>query len=131
MRNARSGWPLLAATAGFLAVGVPYWLIPYNKVNLPSALPAGGLLLVAALTLLLRAWGVASLRRAIAAMGASVVAAVLVRVLVEGVRDPTSHNLWPLEVVIASAVGFACSAAGAIAGSLIAMLARHFAQRGE
>jgi hypothetical protein len=33
------------------------------------------------------------------------VLAVLVRVAVETMRDPTSHNLWPFEVVIAGGIG--------------------------
>jgi hypothetical protein len=55
-------------------------------------------------------------------MASSVIAVVVARVVVEGVQDPTSHNLWPFEVIIALMVGFACAFGGAVAGRLIAGL---------
>ena len=55
----------------------------------------------------------APLMRTIVGVGASAPAAVAVRVFVEIILDPTSHNLWPFEIVIAAATGFACAAAGA------------------
>ena len=36
--------------------------------------------------------------------------------------DPTSHNLWLFEVVIAAGLGFGTSLIGAIAGGLVARL---------
>jgi hypothetical protein len=77
-----------------LAVGIPYCMIPYNKVNLPDALPGPGLL--------------------------AVVAAVFLRIVVEGTADPTSHNLWPFEVIIAVGLGFSIAFAGAVIGRLAA-----------
>ena len=40
--------------------------------------------------------------------------------------DPTAHNLWPLEIVIAALLGLAAALVGALAGSLAA---RVFAAR--
>ncbi len=34
----RKRWWLPGFVPPFLAIGVPYWQIPYNKVNLPDAL---------------------------------------------------------------------------------------------
>jgi hypothetical protein len=45
---------------------------------------------------------------------------VIARVIVETSQDPTSHNLWPLELIIASAVGLAVSLVGSLAGGLLA-----------
>ena len=112
----------LAFIISFFAVGVPYWLIPYNKVNLPDALMAPGLVLVGFSALLLRARGVASFGQVSRIVGASVPAAVFVRVIVDCIKDPTSHNLWPFEIVIAALVGFACAVTGSIVGSVIARL---------
>jgi hypothetical protein len=42
----------------------------------------------------------------------------MARVLVDCARDPTAHNLWPLEIFIALLVGFSCAFVGAIAGSV-------------
>jgi hypothetical protein len=48
----------------------------------------------------------------------------MLRVVVDAVIDPTTHNLWPFEVVIASLVGGACSILGAAIGLLAARLIR-------
>ncbi len=40
------------------------------------------------------------------------VLAVMVRVGVETYRDPTSHNLWPLEVMIAGGIGLVAASIG-------------------
>ena len=78
---------------GFLVVGVPYWRIPYNKAT--SAAVMGGAILIGA-----------------------VPAAVMARVVVDTTRDPTSHNLWPFELVIAFLVGLAGTVPGALIGSV-------------
>lgn len=49
------------------------------------------------------------------------VLAVLGRVAVETSRDPTSHNLWPFEVIIAAGIG--------LAGGLLGVLAARLVQR--
>lgn len=120
MKDVKSLWLPLSVTASFLAVGIPYWLIPYNKLNLPDAVLGPGLVVVVISALLLRIYDVAALWKVIWMVGGSVALAVMARVVIEGVRDPTSHNLWPFEVIIALVIGFACSASGAITGSLIA-----------
>lgn len=122
MKDIKSLWLPLSVAVSFLAVGIPYWWIPYGKVNLPSALVGPSLIVVVISALLLRIYGGATLWRVIWTVGGSVALAVMARVVVEGMQDPTSHNLWPLEVIIALAIGFACSASGAITGSLIARL---------
>jgi hypothetical protein len=58
-------------------------------------------LLVASLAL--PAWGVWRWRggwRAAAAVPTVAMAFVVLRILIDTVRDPTSHNLWPLEILI-------------------------------
>lgn len=106
----------LSLIAGFFSAGAPFWLVPYAKANLPNSLLHPGLFVVAALALWLRAWGIASFWRATLSMAASVGAAVAARAAVGIARDPTSHNLWPLEVIIALLVGLVCAAAGAALG---------------
>jgi hypothetical protein len=118
MKEKYQTWAAFAVS--FLAVGLPYWLIPYKSVNLPDALIAPGLLVVCAAALLLRALRIAPLWRTAAVIGAAVPAAVFARVVVEGLQDPTSHNLWPLEIVIAAALGFVWALAGAIIGTIAA-----------
>jgi hypothetical protein len=105
-------------------VGVPYWSLAYQRVSLPGALLGPGLYIVGAAAATLCASGAESFRRAILVGGAAP-AAVLARVMVEVVRDPTSHNLWPLEAIIASALGFGCALAGAMAGSVVVWVVVH------
>lgn len=120
MKRGKSFWLRLSLLASFLAVGIPYWLVPYNTIKLPYALLHPGLFVAAAAALLLCMYRLASFWRSTGMVTLSVGASVFARVLVDGMRDPNSHNLWPFEVVIALVVGFACALPGAIVGSLIA-----------
>ena len=112
----------IAFLAAFVAVGLPYWLIPYHQVNLPNALLTAGVVVVPLAALVLRLFGAARTWLAMAIAGAAVPAAVMARVLVDCVRDPTAHNLWPFELVIACFVGFGPGLAGALLGQLIVFL---------
>src|SRR6266404_1870491 len=128
--NVRKNLSLAVAfVSGVLAVRVPYWSMAYGKEKLPVALVGPGLLVPVGAALLLCASRVASLHKVLLVMGATVPAAVCLRVARDVAADPTSHNLWPFEVVIASFVGFPCALAGAIVGSLIAWLITHCAGR--
>jgi hypothetical protein len=110
----------LAIAASFLAVGIPYWLTPYDKLNLPSGLMGPGLLVVAIAALVLRSGRIISFWRTTWLVGLAVPMAVMTRVVVDVARDPTSHNLWPLELVIAVIVGGACALPGAVVGTVFA-----------
>jgi hypothetical protein len=118
-------WLVAAFVVGFFAVGVPYWQIPYAKVSLPDTLYGAGLLVVGVLAAATRGFGKARLLAVILVAGASVPAAILARVAVDTAKDPTSHNLWPFEFIIAAVVGVLCASAGALVGSLPALLLSH------
>jgi len=122
MIHTKRNWLPFAFVLSFLAVGIPYWYIPYSKVSLPNTLMRPALLVVPLVALLIRAYGAASFWSAVNIVGASVPAAIFARVIIEVAKDPTSHNLWPFEVIIALFVGFPCALAGALAGSLVAKL---------
>lgn len=126
----RWGWVSAAFLAGFLAVGIPYWSIPYSQIGLPYSLIGPALLVVAFAALALRAVGAAAVWEAALATGLSVPACVLARVAVEGMADPSSHNLWPLEVILSLPIGAAAGVAGAVVGGLIAWLRARRATRG-
>ena len=68
-----------------------------------------------------RAFGKARLLAVILAVGGAVAAPILARVAVDTAKDPTSHNLWPFEFIIAAVLGALCSSAGALVGSLPAL----------
>lgn len=116
----RSRWWLLATFLVLvIIVGVPFWRIPYSQVNLPDALLTPALLAVAAGAVLLRVKAMGTRQSAFLAAGAAVPAAVVLRVIVETVADPTSHNLWPFEVVIASVLGLVAAGAGVLVARLV------------
>jgi hypothetical protein len=118
-------WLVAAFVISFFAVGLPYWQIPYAKVSLPSTLYGMGLVVVGVLAAAARAIGKARLLSVILAVGAAVPAPILARITVDTAKDPTSHNLWPLEFIIAAVIGVLCSSAGALVGSLPAFFSRH------
>ena len=120
MKLSKSHWLYLFACISFLAVGIPYWKIPFHEVTLFEALLTPVLIVVVLSAVLLQMYTEVSFWRTTSVIGITVAAAVMARVLVEGVQDPTSHNLWPFEVIIALIIGFPCAAAGAALGSLIA-----------
>jgi hypothetical protein len=121
-KNTARYWLVAAFVVGFFAVGVPYWQIPYPKVSLPDTLYGAGLVVVGVLAAAARGFGKARLLAVILVAGASVPAAILARVAVDTAKDPTSHNLWPFEFIIAAVVGVLCASAGALVGSLPALL---------
>jgi peptidoglycan/LPS O-acetylase OafA/YrhL len=101
---------------GFLVVGVPYWRIPYNKAT--SAAVMGGAILIGVVALIARVLTDARFLRVVLVVAAAVPAAVMARVVVDTTRDPTSHNLWPFELVIAFLVGLAGTVPGTLIGSV-------------
>jgi hypothetical protein len=118
-------WLAAGFVAGFFAVGIPYWQVPYAKVALPNTLYGTGLLVVGLLAAATRAFGKARLLAVILVVGAAVPGPILARIVVDTTKDPTSHNLWPFEFIIAALLGALCSSAGALAGNLPAWFSRH------
>ena len=120
MKNDRLHWLYLSAVVSFFAVGIPYWKIPYNEVNLIDVLLTPVLIIVVISAMLVRIYTKLSFLRITSVVGLSVFAAIMARVLFEVVKDPTSHNLWPFEVMIALIVGLTSAAAGTLIGRLVA-----------
>jgi hypothetical protein len=109
--------------ASFLAVGVPYWSLSYRSVSLPDSLMTPALLVVAMAALGAGVTRGASVWRQALIIGGAVPAAVLARVTWEVMKDPTSHNLWPFEAVIAAAIGFSCALAGGVVAVVLTKVA--------
>lgn len=108
--------PAVGFIVSIVAVGLPYWRIPYRDVSLPNALPTPGLIITGLAAFAICAFRVSGFWKAVGIVGAAVPSAVALRVLVEASIDPTSHNLWPIELVIAGFVGVACAGVGASLG---------------
>lgn len=115
-------WLVPTTLASLLAIGLPYWLTPYRALNLPDQLFPGVLLAAACAAGLVAC----SMRagKVIASLGATAPAAVWLRVVADTLRDPGSHNLWPLEMLIAMLAGGSCVTLGALAGLVLRRLRR-------
>lgn len=118
MTRSSPAWLLIAFLIAFIGVGFRYWQIPYPQVSLPDSLYGPGLIAVGVIALMARAFGLARFWKVWLLIASSVPLAVLARVIVESSRDPASHNLWPLELGIAAALGLACALLGTGLGSL-------------
>ena len=110
----------LAFLCSFLVVGLPYWQIPYAQVSLPNAVWGWPLMIVTALAALPRVVFGTRFWPSALVVGASVPAAVLARVVYDTSSDPTSHNLWPFEIILAAGPGLLAGVMGALVGGLLA-----------
>jgi hypothetical protein len=106
----------------FLVVGFPYWQISYSRLSLPSSLYGWSLMVVFVVAAVLRMTFRTSFVQAFGAAGLAVPAAVAARVVADIFQDSTSHNLWPIEIIIASGIGFSVALAGACLGGLVVFL---------
>ena len=105
---------LLALVLPIIAVGVPYWQAPYASLQLPGALLWWPVVLVFFGAVASRLAGAGFLASWLVA-GAPLAIVVMVRVMRDTGADPTSHNLWPLELMIAAALGWGSALLGALA----------------
>lgn len=130
MLKTSNRWLVAAFLVGFFAVGLGYWPIPYSKVSLPNSLYGIGLIVVGGAAGLTRVFSDNSFWRTVLVIGAAVPGAVFARVVFDGLRDPTSHNLWPFEILIALVVGLAVTLLGTLLGSVFRRLFRGRATHG-
>lgn len=119
MTRSSPAWLLIAFLIAFVGVGFRYWQLPYAQVSLPDSLYGPGLVAVAVVALMARGFGLARFWKVWLLIAAAVPAAVLVRIVVDTTADATTHNLWPLEIAIATALGLGCSLLGSLLGSLL------------
>ena len=112
--------PLGVFLCCFLLAGLPFWQIPYSSVTVPNSFFGFGVVVVFA------GAAVLGFRLGVAKgvmVGAAVFPAVLMaRVLVEGIMEPTRHNLWPLALIIAMVLGLIVAGLGAAVGRLAGRL---------
>lgn len=110
---------ILIVVVATLVCGIPYWPVAYREVSLPGNPPTSTFLIGGALAGLLAARLLRPARLApILAVTGGFVIAVLGRVTVETARDPTSHNLWPFEVVIIGGIGLIAASLGVGIGAI-------------
>ena len=113
-------WLAGGFAAALALMGIPYWLIPYNYQGFPYPGLVPGMIGLAVATAVLVAASPASIQQIFWTMMAAYPAATAIRVLVEGMEDPTDHNLWPFELIYAGVV----SLVAVVPGLLVGWLAR-------
>ncbi|MGD9659728.1 MAG: hypothetical protein AB7U63_00505 [Porticoccaceae bacterium] len=101
----------------FFIAGIPFWSIPYTDVTVPNSFFGIGILVafVAAAVLASRFGFIQGLVN----VGSVFPAVLMVRVVVEGIMEPSRHNLWPLALIIAVILGLIVAGAGATLGWLV------------
>ncbi len=119
MPRERHWWSLLAFITATLLVGLPYWSIPYSKLTLAAALASWSLVAVGALALALVATGQARFWRALLVTAGAVPMAIMLRVVVDGIQDPSAHNLWPAELGFGIVRALPYAVLGAVVGWLL------------
>lgn len=118
MAERRTLWLAAGFAAGLLLTGVPYWRLPYNADIFADTALLIGFAGLGVVTAVLAASGVARLGKVFWAMLAAFPAAVMIRVVVDTMQDPTDHNLWPFEIVIAALFSLVAVVPGLLIGAL-------------
>jgi putative effector of murein hydrolase len=113
-----STWFLGAFTLCFLAGGWFCWQGSYQEY-MAAGVPLATLLLLAVTAFALPLVSGAGIIPCGIVVGATFPAVVMVRVVLDGMNNPTDHNLWPFEVAIASAIGMGIALPAAAIGGLI------------
>ena len=118
----RGGMLALGFAAGLLLTGTPYWRLPYNANIFVDPGILLGFAALAVVTAALAASGAARLLAIFFATLAAFPAAVAIRVVIETMKDPTDHNLWPFELIMAAAFSLVAVVPGLIVGALLRRL---------
>lgn len=105
MKVSGSIWLLLAFAAVVLAAGIPYWRLPYDEINRGHFAILPGALLLGLLTLVLVLIEATPDKRIAVTMLFCVPMIDVVSIIKDTATDPTAHNLWPFELVIAAISG--------------------------
>lgn len=103
----------------FVCTGMSFWFLPYNQVSFPSSLLTPALWSIPLGALLLRSFRITPWWLAALLMGTAAPAAVMARVVVDCAQDPTAHNLWPFEIILASFVSYPLATTGTLVGLLL------------
>lgn len=107
MKGAGFLWVVLALAVVVLAAGIPYWRLPYNEINRGHFAMLPGALLLGFLTLVLIVVEVARVKFTALTMLLAVPTINVVKIAIDTAADPTSHNLFPFELIIAALSGAA------------------------
>jgi hypothetical protein len=110
--------------AAFVVAAALYWPAFERKINLPQAIYGLPLWLTGAVAVIDGVMSRRPFARSLWLAAAVLPAAVFARVVYDGMRDPTSHNLWPFEIAYTLWFSVPVAAVGAAVGWLLLKLLR-------
>ncbi len=113
------------------ASGSPYFSLDYSQVSLPSSLFGWGLVLIFVVAAGIRITNAASFLSTLATCASVLLVIVMARVVRDTVLDPTSHNLWPFELMIACALAVPVALVGTSFGLLVRLAMRRWTSKGH
>lgn len=119
MAHTEKIWLALGFLAGLLLTGIPYWVLPYNADFFSNRGIILGFVGLSVATMLVAIFCDMSIRRSLLVMTACFPTAVMLRVVVETSQDPTSHNLFPFELLLAAGFGLIFVLPGLVIGALV------------
>jgi len=111
-------WLGLVFIAAFVGTGLPFWLTPYAQIG-EQTWAIAALVVVLPLAAGLRLTGLAGLLATATLLPGAMLGSNVVRIAIDTGVDPTSHNLWPLELILTLVAGLVAAVAGYVAGMLI------------
>ncbi len=106
---------LLAAAIATVAIGCFWWFAPYGSLDVFQQILPFSLIPLAVAAIFATSDTPTSIMIA-CMIGASGPVAVILRIIVEVAGDPTSHNLWPFEIVMAGMVTLPAAIIGGLVG---------------
>lgn len=122
MIERRTLWLASGFAAGLFLTGIPYWRLPYNANFFADPFLLLGFAGLAVVAALLAASSAARFGAVFWVTLAAFPVAVMIRVIVDTARDPTDHNLWPFELIIAAVVSLFAVVPGLLVGALVRRL---------
>lgn len=100
-----------------VATGFSYWQLPYSQIALPTSLFGIGLLISLFTGIALRAARLTSFNETALTIGAAIPTVVLIRIVIDLLANPKTHNLWPFEIIIATLSGLIVGVIAAAVGN--------------
>lgn len=119
MIESRTLWLAMGFAAGLFLTGIPFWRLPYNADYLSNPLFLSGFAALGVVTAIVAASGKVRLSQVFWTMLATFPVAVMIRVVIDTAKDPTDHNLWPFELIIAAVFSLVAVVPGLLAGALV------------
>jgi hypothetical protein len=122
-----SGLPLLPLcfAIAFFAVGIPFWQVPFTEDPFAQGWIYPGLVFLATTPVLLVGNGIVRARRTLFWLSICMPAVDLVSIVRDLAKDPTSHNLFPIELIFFWGMGALIVVPGILVGLGIRTILRH------